>query len=115
MGKTAYKRFIDIYSEFTKEYEDYYSQYPIPVAQVEARIEQLDQAHPGATSYERKAFIYQAAAEKCVVHLFRNGSFFYEVQAGRARNGVTAGFPPEPGIGGWLMRKNSQKEKEFFD
>ena len=62
MGKTAYKRFIDIYSEFTKEYEDYYSQYPIPVAQVEARIEQLDQAHPGATSYERKAFIYQAAA-----------------------------------------------------
>lgn len=109
------RAFLEEYPDFQRELSEYYATYPIPVPHVEARIDMLDQENPKATSYERKAFIYRAAAETCEVHLFRHCSFFYEIQAGRARNGVTAGFPPEPGIGGWLMRKNAHKEKQFFD
>lgn len=108
-------KFSNDFPKFKEEMEAYYSQYPIPVPEVEARIDELDRVYPKASSYERKAFIYRAAAERCKVHIFRNSSFFYEIQAGRARNGVTAGFPPEPGIGGWLMRRNAHKENEFFD
>ena len=45
-------------------------------------------------------------ARKCKVHVFRNFPFYFELCTGRARNGLTASFPPEPGIGGEMMREN---------
>ena len=109
------KRFSEEFNDFKEELQGYYATYPILVPDVEARISQLNMLNPKATCYEKKAFIYQAAAELCKVHLFRHCSLFYEMQAGRCRNGLTKGFPPEPGIGGWLMRQNNYMEKEFED
>lgn len=114
MSNCSRNNFLNTYPKFKEELEAYYSQYPIPVPELEARVDMLDRMNANASSFEKKAFIYQAVAEMGKLHIFRNCSFFYEIQTGRARNGVTAGFPPEPGIGGWMMRKNAKKEAEFF-
>lgn len=109
------KRFIDEYKAFQEELEQYYATYPIEIPKVEARIKELWEENQDMTSYEKKACIYQAASELCEVHIFKHCSYFFEIQSGRARNGITAGFPPEPGIGGALMRKNNYMEKRFED
>ena len=107
--------FSDEFKAFQEEMEQYYSTYPIEVPEVEARIEALVREHPEATPFEEKAFIYQAAAEMCEPHIFRTCPFYYELVTGRDRNGITAGFPPEPGIGGAMMRRHSGIEEEFHD
>ena len=106
--------FSEEFKAFQQEMEQYYSQYPIAVPEVERRIEELVQQHPEATPYEEKSYIYQAAAELCDPHIFRTCPFYYELVTGRDRNGITAGFPPEPGIGGAMMRRHSGIEGEFY-
>lgn len=107
--------FIDEFQSFQAELEAYYSQYPIPVTEAEQRIDFLVKEHPHATPYEQKSYIYQAAAELCEPHIFRTCPFYFELNTGRARNGITAGFPPEPGIGGAMMRRFDGIEKEFYN
>lgn len=101
-------------SELEKEFEDYYSQYPIPADDAELWLNEEAAANPGESSFRKKSLIYKVIAGKCNVHLFRSCPFYFEVQTGRARNGLTAAFPPEPGLGGWLMRHNNEYAEDFF-
>lgn len=107
--------FIDEFQSFQTEMEAYYSQYPLPVPEAERRINILTKENPDATPYEQKSYIYQAAAELCEPHIFRTCPFYFELNTGRARNGITAGFPPEPGIGGAMMRRFNGIEKDFYN
>ena len=37
--------------------------------------------------------------------LFPSSPFYAEIDTGREQNSVTASFPPQPGIGCWLMKQ----------
>lgn len=102
--------------EFYQEFEEYYAAYPLPAPEAEHMPVDTDVGKKAAKTQpcEEKSRIYRAAV-KCPVHVFRYFPFYYEVCTGRARNGLTAGFPPEPGIGGTMMRNHSAIEKRFFD
>ena len=90
-----------------------YAAYPADVSRQEAILDGMDLAQPGADAFARKAMIYKAAAEHCEVRLFPACPLFGEVVTGRERNSVTGGFPPQPGLGSWLMRRDPEFERAF--
>lgn len=96
--------------EFYAEFDEYYSTYPIDV---EKEIGKLDKEKRDENPCTEKRKVYELA-RKCKVHVFRNFPFYFELCTGRARNGLTASFPPEPGIGGEMMRENREIEHDFF-
>lgn len=96
--------------QFYAEFDEYYSTYPIDV---EKEIGKLDKEKRDENPCTEKRKVYELA-RKCKVHVFRNFPFYFELCTGRARNGLTASFPPEPGIGGEMMRENREIEHDFF-
>ncbi len=96
--------------QFYAEFDEYYSTYPVDV---EKETGTLDQETREKNPCKEKMKVY-GLASRCKVHVFRNFPFYFELCTGRARNGLTASFPPEPGIGGEMMRENREIEREFF-
>lgn len=91
--------------KYFQEAEEVYGKYPTDVSDIEHILDEMSKAEPGASSFRRKAWIYRTAAEKADVKLFPSSPFYGEIDTGRERNSVTSSFPPQPGIGCWLMRQ----------
>ena len=92
--------FIDERRQFEREFDEFYSTYPIDVSDVEREMDELSAAHPEWLPYRRKALIYETAAKRCDVRVFRHYPFYFEAKTGRIRNWW--GFD---GIGSWLIRQ----------
>ena len=90
--------------EFEREFDDFYSTYPVDVSDVVHEMDTISAAHPEWLPYRCKALIYETAAKRCDVHVFRHDPFYFETKTGRIRNWW--GFD---GIGGWLMRQPAHR------
>lgn len=88
-----------------KQEKAVYGRYPTDVSGMEQMLDQLSRENPKASSFQRKAWVYQVAARHAELKLFPASPFYSEVDTGREQNSVTATFPPQPGIGCWLMRQ----------
>ena len=97
--------FLDDRPAFEREFEAFYSTYPIDVSEVVGEMDEISAAHPGWLPYRRKALIYETAVRRCDVQVFRHYPFYFEVKTGRIRNWW--GFD---GIGAWLVRRPSNRE-----
>lgn len=84
-------------ADFERELDQLYATYPSDVGALKRRLDERAAGQGEATSYRRKALIYELAAEHCPVHLFRHCPFYFEVDAGRPR--TSWGFE---GLGRWL-------------
>lgn len=113
MYKNMTGSFKDEIEAFKQEFESYYSKYPVDVTELYSKLDELDSESSDKTPYERKALIYKVAEKYCDVHVFRHCPFYFEIVTGRERNSVTSGFPPGPGIDGWMMKKNPDLQREF--
>ena len=82
-----------------------YSQYPTDMSAVEAALDRRKAANPNASPFQMKVWIYEQAVHNCTVHLFPACPFFGELDTGRLRNSTTSTFPPQPGLGCWLMKQ----------
>jgi formate C-acetyltransferase len=83
---------------FLAEYDAHYSTYPWDFSPLAAELEAWEADHPEASSYALKARVYELAAERCPVKIFRHSPFYFELVSGRERN--SWGFS---GIGGWMF------------
>lgn len=102
------------YDAFRQELDDYYAAYPTDVSALEQELDEKSRLQPQAGAMEKKTWIYELAAEKCRVKLFRHCPFYFEVDTGAPRNLAGSCFPPIPGLGSWLMRRDtSGLEQEF--
>ena len=102
------------YDAFRQELDDYYAAYPTDVSALEQELDEKNRLQPQAGAMEKKTWIYELAAEKCRVKLFRHCPFYFEVDTGAPRNLAGSCFPPIPGLGSWLMRRDtSGLEQEF--
>ncbi|MDD2970121.1 MAG: pyruvate formate lyase family protein [Lachnospiraceae bacterium] len=91
--------------QFFEENEKVYSEYPSDVSQMEGLLNRRNKENPDASSFRKKTWVYRTAAEHAEVIIFPASPFFSEIDTGRERNSVTATFPPQPGIGCWLMKQ----------
>ncbi|MBI2841996.1 MAG: hypothetical protein HYX78_01200 [Armatimonadetes bacterium] len=73
-------------AEFFREMGQFYSAYPADVSDVEEEWRRRVRSGPGLSSFRCKALLYEVAAERCDVHLFRQSPFYYEIVTGRPRN-----------------------------
>lgn len=96
--------------QFFEEFDQYYSSYPVDI---EGEVGTLNRKNRAADPCREKMKVYELA-RRCKVHVFKHFPFYFELCTGRARNGLTAAFPPEPGIGGEMMREQREMEKDFF-
>lgn len=96
--------------QFFEEFDQYYSSYPVDI---EEEVGTLNRKNRAADPCREKMKVYELA-RRCKVHVFKHFPFYFELCTGRARNGLTAAFPPEPGIGGEMMREQWEMEKDFF-
>ena len=88
-----------------KETKEVYSNYPTDVSRMEEELDRLQKENPKASSFQKKTWIYRIAARDAEVILFPSSPFYAEIDTGREQNSVTASFPPQPGIGCWLMKQ----------
>ena len=72
---------------------------------MEKELDRLQKENPKASSFQKKTWIYRIAARDAEVILFPSSPFYAEIDTGREQNSVTASFPPQPGIGCWLMKQ----------
>lgn len=91
--------------QYFKEAKDVYSKYPSDVSDMERLLDEQNVRHPEASPFQKKTWIYRTAAEHAEVILFPSCPFYAEIDTGREQNSVTATFPPQPGIGCWLMKQ----------
>ena len=91
--------------EYFKETKAVYSNYPTDVSRMEKELDRLQKENPKASSFQKKTWIYRTAARDAEVILFPSSPFYAEIDTGREQNSVTASFPPQPGIGCWLMKQ----------
>ena len=91
--------------EYFKETKEVYSNYPTDVSRMEEELDRLQKENPKASSFQKKTWIYRIAARDAEVILFPSSPFYAEIDTGREQNSVTASFPPQPGIGCWLMKQ----------
>lgn len=107
-GVLSFDKYRD---SFYEEFEEYYAAYPLDMSKEKKEM-------PGKQEYvkpcDEKKRVYEMI-QNCPVHIFKHFPFYFEVCTGRARNGLTASFPPEPGLGGEMMRNHCEIEQEFFD
>ena len=82
-----------------------YKNYPTDVSDMEHILEKMLKSTPEASSFRKKVWIYQVAAERADVKIFPSNPFYGEIDTGRERNSVTSSFPPQSGIGCWLMKQ----------
>lgn len=91
--------------EYFKEAEDVYAAYPTDVSAMERMLEKMAEDDPEASPFRKKTWIYKVAAENADVKIFPSNPFYGEIDTGRERNSVTSSFPPQPGLGCWLMKQ----------
>lgn len=98
---------------FFAESNHLYRRYPSDVSIMEHKLDQFLSDNPQASSFAKKAYLYQVAAQFADVELFASCPFYFELNTGRERNSVTSTFPPQPGIGCWLMKQFPDFVREF--
>ena len=72
------------YDAFRQELDDYYAAYPTDVSALEQELDEKSRLQPQAGAMEKKTWIYELAAEKCRVKLFRHCPFYFETPVRRA-------------------------------
>ncbi len=90
-----------------------YETYPTDVEHLYRRLDAMAAENPQVSSFTKKSYVYRVAAEDCELKLFPACPFYAEVDTGRDRNSVTAAFPAQPGIAGWMIVRRPQFEEEF--
>ena len=98
---------------FFAESNHLYRRYPSDVSNMEHKLDQFLSDNPQASAFAKKAYLYQVAAQFADVELFASCPFYFELNTGRERNSVTSTFPPQPGIGCWLMKQFPDFVREF--
>lgn len=91
--------------KYFKEAKNVYKNYPTDVSDMEHILEKMLKSTPEASSFRKKVWIYQVAVERADVKIFPSNPFYGEIDTGRERNSVTSSFPPQSGIGCWLMKQ----------
>ncbi len=97
--------FRDEFEAFHEEMDAFYSTYPANVEGLLAEMDRVSAEHPQWGPCRRKALIYETAARRCEVKVFRHFPYFYEVVGGRERH--RWGFQ---GVGYWLRTQPPQQE-----
>jgi len=92
--------FLERYSWFKREFDEFYSTYPVDISKIEREMDEISKEHPEWLAYRRKALIYETAAKRLAVQVFRHYPFYYEIMSGRPRN--SWGFL---GIGSWMLKQ----------
>ena len=95
------------------EFESYYAKMPFDTGRQQKQLDEWLNEKQYTYSYEKKALVYQAAAELCNVHVFHGSPFFFEIESGRERNTSQNGYPPGPGLEGWFTRKTQPMMDDF--
>jgi pyruvate-formate lyase len=113
MKKYLFGSYLSVKDKLFREFSQFYSLYPIDMTKFDQQLERLYYENLGVSPYRVKSFIYRTAAELCHVHLFKYCPFYFEVITGRPRNSGTSGFPPESGVGAWMMRKNKHIADDY--
>ena len=108
--ETTAVRFLDEYPDFEAEMDAFYSAYPREVDDLCAEMDEVSARHSEWGPCRRKALIYETAAEKCPVKVFRHFPFFYELDTGIPRNRWGSHRADLGGLGGWLMRQPKQMD-----
>lgn len=90
-----------------------YERYPTEVGPMERELDRRLAETPDASSLRKKAWVYEVAAQGAELRLFPASPFFAEIDTGRERNSVTATFPPQPGLGCWLIRQYPDFLREY--
>jgi formate C-acetyltransferase len=101
-------RFTEEYAQFEQELDEYYFTYPTDMSEVEAEMDRVSAAHPEWGPCRRKAIIYEVAAERCPIKVFRHFPFYYELDTGLSRYKWGSHRADLGGLGGWLMRQPKQ-------
>jgi hypothetical protein len=96
------------------ELDAHYATYPRDVSTEVRELDEVNAAHPEWLSYRRKAAIYEIAARRCPVKVFRLYPFYFEMAAGRRRESWGCG-----GIGLWFLdrpenRRRREEQVKFF-
>jgi formate C-acetyltransferase len=94
------------------EFRAFFSQYPLPMEELQRELDEMIRKIDSPYPYEKKALVYKAAV-RCQVQVFRNSPFYFEIHSGRIRNSSQNGFPPGPGLEGWYMRQHCEIADEF--
>ena len=92
--------FWEEHSRFRREFDEFYSTYPVDISRIEKEMDEISLQHPEWLPYRRKALIYETAAKRLDVQVFSHYPFYYEVKAGRPRS--SWGFY---GIGAWMLKQ----------
>ena len=98
-------RFAEERTLFEEEMDTFYATYPVNVTPLFREMDEVSSCHPEWGPCRRKALIYETAAERCDVQVFRHFPFFYEIVSGRDRRQWGFG-----GMGSWLLRQPKQRE-----
>ena len=101
--------------DYYQETEKIYGQYPTDVSDMEDVLNGMADAEPSASPYRKKVWIYQVAEKYADVKIFPSCPFYGEIDTGRERNSVTSSFPPQPGIGCWLMKQYPEFVSQYAE
>lgn len=101
--------------DYYQETEKIYGQYPTDVSDMENVLNGMEDAEPSASPYRKKVWIYQVAEKYADVKIFPSCPFYGEIDTGRERNSVTSSFPPQPGIGCWLMKQYPEFVSQYAE
>lgn len=107
------QKFVFEREKMFAQFEKIYQTYPTDMSALYRILDQRETEHPDASAFEKKAWIYETAAEHCTVHLMPACPFYMELDTGRDRNSITSTWPPEPGLADWLMAKHTELLAEY--
>ncbi len=107
------KGFVFNKEQFFKEADQVYKTYPSNIQNLEQALDSLLINHLSSSAFSKKALIYSVASQHADVTLFPSCPFYFEIDTGRDRNSVTSTFPPQKGLGCWLMKKQPGFIQEF--
>lgn len=93
--------FIDERPQMEEELERFYHTYPVNVDEIEREMNEISSQHPEWLPYRNKALIYEKAAARCRIKIFRHYPFYFELQTGRPRGA----WGPH-GLGGWMTNSS---------
>jgi trans-4-hydroxy-L-proline dehydratase len=93
--------FFDKRPQMEEELERFYQAYPVNVGKIEREMNEISSRHPEWLPYRNKALIYETAADRCSIKIFRHYPFYFELQTGRPRGA----WGPH-GLGGWMTNSS---------
>lgn len=94
-------------SAIAAELDAHYATFPHDISAELAELEAVNAAHPEWLPYRRKASIYEVAAQRCPVKVFRRFPFYFDMSAGQERTQYTGG------IGAWYV--GQPKQQRFME